>query len=90
MERKGGRWKKTKREKEYRQTDKQTDIKKESRGKETENQLCLPCRTLNTLGICGIVYSTYIICGICVYSIVFKPRDLTHVLVFIPNTECLA
>lgn len=72
------------------QTDKQTDRKKESRGKETENQLCLPCRTLNTLGICGIVYSTYIICGICVYSIVFKPRDLTHVLVFISNTECLA
>lgn len=45
------------RERERTQTDKQTDIKKESRGKETENQLCLPCRTFNTLGICGIVVS---------------------------------
>lgn len=41
------------REKEYRQT----DIKKERRGEETENHLCFPCRTLNTLGICGIVVS---------------------------------
>lgn len=43
------------RHRERKHIDRQTDIKKERRGKERENQLCLPCRTLNTLGICGIV-----------------------------------